>query len=138
MRILTLALGALMAAAPALADEVWDSNMGEIAWLETRGADAYLGVVDPGGSVMVHMMVPGLGADMMGGRGAYTGIWVAGEGDVACVTDMVAPDGSKSPYWGSFTLTFVNEDFPSDFAGAYGDCLDAPSMPLQAHARYAQ
>ncbi|WP_068305054.1 hypothetical protein [Pararhodobacter sp. CCB-MM2] len=132
------ALLACVAATPALADEVWDTNMGEIAWLETRGPDAYLGVVDPDGTTSVHLMVPGLGADMMGGRGTYTGVWVAGEGDVACVTDMVAPDGSKSSYWGSFTITFVNDDFPSDFAGAYGDCLDLPSMPLQAHARYAQ
>lgn len=135
MRLPTLIAGAVFLAAPALADEVWDSNLGQISWLETDGADALLGVMGEGGGPMIHMVVPGLGADTGGGRGTYTGIWIASDGEYPCVTEMLRPDGSKSSYWGSFTITFLEDGFPSDFAGAYGDCLDAPSLPLQAHAR---
>ena len=135
MRLTALSLLAATAfgAVPALADEVWDTNLGEIAWEESQGDTAILRMGD--GDGLLRLIVPGLARDTMGGRGAYTGVWIAAESDTPCVTQMVDPLGGKSEFWGTFTITFVNDDFPSDFAGVYGTCLDTPSMPVQAHAR---
>ena len=133
LTVLSLFAATTLGAMPALADEVWNSNIGEIAWEESLGDDAVLRLGD--GDGLMRMIVPGLARDTMGGRGAYTGMWIAAEGDVACATQMVDPLGSKSEFWGTFTITFVNDGFPSDFAGVYGLCLDSPTMPIQAHAR---
>ena len=130
------ALALSVVAAPAVADEAWQTNMGPIIWEQTMGPDAVLRLYsgDDESQVDVRMIVPGLGDDMMGGRGTYTGLWVAYDGDVACSVEMVDPLGGKSAYWGTFTLTFLEDGFPSDWAGAYGECLNPPSAPIQAHA----
>jgi len=136
--ILAPSLAALLTlgTAPALADEVWTSNVGPVMWETDLGETAVLRLDVAGTGALVRMFVPGLATDMMGGRGAYTGVWVASDADEECVVEMVDPvSARKSRYWGTFTITFVNEGFPSDWAGVYGNCLQTPAEPIQAHAQ---
>lgn len=135
--ILAALLAAPIVATPALADEGWESNLGYIIWEDTQGADAVLRVFTGEGTSgpEFRMVVPGLGGDVMGGRGAYRGVWVASTGDERCLTEMLDPvTGSKTRYWGSFVLTFLGDGFPSDWAGVYGTCLNAPADAITAHA----
>ena len=136
MRLSPLTLAAVVAAAPALADEAWETNLGFVVWETTLGPDAVLRLFAGEGTSgpVIRMAVPGLGDDMLGGRGSYTGVWTASEGDVPCVTEMIDSFGGKTRYWGSFTITFVSPDFPSDWAGQYGDCLETPDTTIQARA----
>lgn len=132
-----LALAAALLGSPVLADEAWETNLGYAVWEETRGADAVLRLYQGPGTEgpVTRLVVPGLGRDMMGGRGSYEALWLSTEGETACAVEVIDPmDGTKTGYWGSALLTFVSPDFPSDWAGVYGDCLAAPTRPLQARA----
>ena len=137
MRCFALPLALMLSATPVQADEAWETNLGYATWEETRGPDAVLRLYQGEGEVgpVTRLIVPGLGHDMLGGRGSYQAIWLSTEGETPCATEMLDPlDGSKTPYWGSALVTFVSPDFPSDWAGVYGDCLMAPTQPLQARA----
>ncbi|GAB1379451.1 hypothetical protein [Pararhodobacter aggregans] len=132
-----LSLTAALAAAPALADEAWETNLGYAIWEDTRGPDAVLRLYQGEGTEgpVTRLIVPGLGRNTGGGRGSYDALWLSSEGETACAVEVIDPmDGSKTPYWGSAILTFVNPGFPSDWAGVNGDCLAAPTLPLQARA----
>lgn len=130
MRVaLSLALAAL--SSPAFADEMWSSSYGPVIWETDLGTTAVLLLQDTDSGVGIRLLVPGLAADMSGGRGTYTGVWVSTEGEQPCVSEMVDPVGGyTSPYWGTFTLTFVHDSFPSDWAGAFGACLDLRTVPF--------
>lgn len=123
-------------AAPTLADEAWSTAYGDIAWMDGSEGTAILHLADTANGRRVHVYVPGLEDDMMGGRGAYHGVWIADRGDDACITQMTGPDGYKSTHWGQFTLTFVADAFPSDWAGVFGNCLDTPMMPISGVVLY--
>ncbi|MCB1407194.1 MAG: hypothetical protein KDK01_13310 [Rhodobacteraceae bacterium] len=125
-------------ATTSLADEVWSTAYGEVAWMDSTEGTAILYLDDTENGRTVHIYVPGLQDDMMGGRGAYRGVWISDGGDDECITQMTGPDGYKSTYWGQFTLTFVTGDFPSDWAGVFGACLDLPTVPVSGVALYAQ
>ena len=120
----------LLAASPALADEIWTTALGQVAWETDIDTTAVLRLDGEDGVQVIRMFAPDLAADVMGGRGTYTGVWIANVGDTACVVDTVDPLGGKSAYWGTFTITFVHDAFPSDWAGTYGNCLDTPLMPI--------
>lgn len=122
---LCLALTATLLAAPALADEVWNSALGPITWETDLGETAVLRLDEAATGGVVRLLVPGLAQDVNGGRGAYSGLWIADTGETACLADVIDPvSGAKSSYWGTFTLTFVGTAFPSDWAGVWGACLD--------------
>ena len=132
---LCLGVGVSLSAAPLLADEAWDSNFGPVIWEADFGDTAVLMLEDTESGRIVRLYVDGLAADVMGGRGAYQGIWIASAGDEACTVQVVGPDGFKSNQWGQFVITFVGEDFPSDWAGVYGTCLETPTNAVTAVAR---
>lgn len=136
MRFLAgIVLSLAAVAAPALADEVWVSQHGPIVWETDIGTTAVLRLDDEESGVSIRLFVPGLAADVAGGRGTYTGVWVAPEGPDTCVTDMVDPvEEFASPHWGTFTLTFMAESYPSGWAGAFGPCLDLRTQPISATA----
>tara|TARA_R110002073_G_scaffold330703_1_gene514716 strand:+ start:1052 stop:1492 length:441 start_codon:yes stop_codon:yes gene_type:complete len=135
--VTALTAATLLSAAPAMADEMWDSALGPILWDSDLGDVAIWRLDDLTNGTVVRLYLPGLAADVSGGRGAYRGFWLAEGGDPAeaCLTQMIAPDGMKSLFWGQVTLTFVRPDFPSDWAGVVGQCFDTPSMPLAGAAR---
>jgi len=117
-----LASVVMLSTAPAMADETWITDMGIVAWDDTLGETAVL-VLNANNGLTLRAYVPGLGRDMMGGRGTYHGYWLSTGGDERCDVMMTAPDGEKSNYWGTFTMSFVREDFPSDWAGTSGSCF---------------
>lgn len=122
MRTPILATVLAFALTPAMADETWLTDVGTLVWQDTMGETAVLEMnTDSGMRLLAY--VPGLGRDVMGGRGTYHGYWLANEGDEACDVMITAPDGEKSYYWGTFTMSFVRPDFPSDWAGTSGTCF---------------
>ncbi|WP_417587503.1 hypothetical protein [Pararhodobacter oceanensis] len=135
---LSLGLIAGFGAGPLIADEVWDSTFGPVAWEATMGEVAVLRLDVPESGEVVRMYVEGLGADVMGGRGAYRGVWISDQGDRACAVQVIGPDGAKSAYWGQFSISFVAPEFPSDWAGVFGNCLDRPETPVAALAVFAE
>lgn len=132
----TLFAGAIaLMTSPVLADEAWQTQMGPAAWESDFGETAVIRIDDAVNARVVRLYMQGLAADVSGGRGVYRGVWIADRGDFDCATQMVGPDGQKSWHWGLFTVTFVNDQFPSDWAGVMGDCVDAPTYPISAVAQ---
>ena len=134
-KILCVAAAAVLAGAPALADEAWMTQLGRIYWDTSDGAMAVLALEGDGGSVAARIYVPGLAGDMMGGRGTYHGYWIAApDGSAGCGAQLSGPDGWKSPLWGQVTISFVNDAFPSDWAGFYTECFGTDPMSLSGTA----
>jgi len=131
MRLLpALGLAVLAATTPALADEVWDTLYGPLQWETDVGDIAVLNlfgdyVPSPD---FLRFFVPGLVADVAGGRGLYHGYWTATGGDIECPAQLIDAMGTKTPYWGRFTLQFVSSEFPSSWTGLLGDCFDDPQV----------
>ncbi|WP_323036123.1 hypothetical protein [Pararhodobacter sp.] len=123
MRIAILATALAVAITPAMADETWITDRGTLVWQDTLGDTAVLEMNTDAGLRLVAY-VPGLGRDMLGGRSTYHGYWLANQGDAACEAQLTGPDGEKSHYWGTFTMSFVRDGFPSDWAGTSGSCFD--------------
>ena len=117
-----LAMTAAMTAAPVLADETWNTEDGLIVWDDNFGETAVLMMATDAG-VTVRVYVPGLARDVAGGRGTYEGYWIATDGSERCEAQLTGPDGAKSNYWGTFTISFVRDAFPSDWAGTSGACF---------------
>ena len=126
---LTLAVAVL--ALSAAADELWTSDYGPILWEADIGETAVLRLDETNTGGVVRLLVPGLARDVAGGRGAYQGIWVADNGETPCLTEMIDPiSGAKTPHWGTFSITFLGNEFPSNWAGAWGACLNPALDPI--------
>ena len=134
MKRLATALCLAMAATVAQADETWSTQMGTMIWETDQDDNAIWLLQDQLAGRTIRFVVPGLAADMMGGRGSYHGVWIADKGDIHCDTAMVDPLGQASTRWGTFVITFVNDRFPSDWAGVMGACLETPTTPLSGVA----
>jgi hypothetical protein len=129
-----LALG-LFSTGTALADEAWDTQLGRVYWESDMGDMAILRIDNAGGGVAARIYLPGLAGDMMGGRGSYHGYWIAApDDDGGCGAQLIGPDGFKSDQWGQTVLTFVHDDFPSDWAGTYTECFDSAAVPISGVA----
>jgi hypothetical protein len=123
--LLPLALAALLAA-PATADEVWSGDWGRIVWETDIGITAVLLAEGQPGAAPRRLYVEGLTLDVAGRRTTYDGIWTATFGDGGCELSIVDPVSQQpTPYWGTFSITFVQRAFPSAWAGVWGDCTDA-------------
>jgi hypothetical protein len=123
-------LGALALALPlpALADEMWTTSWGQMAWEADLGETAVLTVAATDTEPTLRLFVQGLARDVMGGRGSYIGVWMADRRDGGCAVRVVDPVGGKSTaYWGTFRITFVDEGFPSAWSGVWGECVDVPA-----------
>jgi hypothetical protein len=122
-------IAATLAAPAALADEAWMTQFGPMQWEDSRESMAILNLFGPevANPAQFRVFLPRLADDVNGGRGVYVGFWTSNAGDAPCPVDLLDPMGTKTRHWGQFTLNFVGDDFPSDWAGLYGDCFDAPS-----------
>lgn len=121
--LIALAAGA----APAVADEVWSTPFGPMQWEETLGDMAVFNLYGDGVAPSeLRVFLPGLGSDMMGGRGSYRGFWTAETGEVICHASLVDPMGVVTQDWGSVELTFDSSEFPSSWTAVFGSCFDAP------------
>lgn len=122
---------------PALADELWSTSWGRMAWETTLGETAVLTVAATDTEATLRLFVQGLARDVEGGRGSYIGVWMADRRDGACAVSVVDPVGGKSTaYWGTFRITFVDERFPSAWSGVWGDCVDAPTNAISGQPAF--
>lgn len=129
MRI-SLAFAACLAAAPALADEVWRSDTGDIVYLADRNGAAILTFTNVDASAAT-LIVPGL-AGNFDRRGTHPGFWI-GEGAGNCAAILRHGD-LESRQWGRAIIVFDRPGFPTSFTMILGACFDAPDLPVRAEA----
>jgi len=116
------------------ADESWSTETGILGWERDIGETAVLLLSAEAGYVL-RMYAPGLAQDVDGGRATYHGYWVANSGEVACPVQLIDPLGQATWYWGTFTMSFVHETFPSDWAGTTGDCFEPQNGTISGLSR---
>jgi hypothetical protein len=111
-------LAALALATPAVADEVWTIEDGEVIWEEDFDNVSVFSYPLEGGRG--HLYIVGLNASITT-RGLYAAYWI-GEGDGPCEAAMTGPDGRTSTLWGWATVSFMDFGFPSGFGAEMGMC----------------
>lgn len=132
MKTSIIAAAALSAAiaAPALADEVWTTAIGEVIYdHETEDGHAVLTYPIQGQPVRGISYFDGL-AGVFEGRGSFSGVWIEYEGSGAprCPYAIMDPEtGDPRYYWGQTTITFVQPDFPGSWIVQRGYCFEDPS-----------
>ena len=128
--LLTAALASLCAA-PALADEVWSSEFGDIIYER----DLYNGMAvlsypleeyeEERGLVYVFGL-----AGQYEGRGRYDGIWIEPfemSDPNLCEVAISNPETEDPEYkWGRVELIFANPDYPGTFVAQGADCFGDP------------
>lgn len=119
MRSLFAAALVLSAATPALADESWTTDSGEIYYVEDIGATAHLMYVGAAG-YNYDIYLPGLGGNY-DRRGTFEGYFLVQGADV-CDSELVGENGWGATYWGKALVIFDNPGFPSGFDLYFGDC----------------
>lgn len=129
LKSLTAAALALTLAAPALADEVWSSDTGEIVYLADEYGAAILSFSDYGG-LPGELIFPGLAGNFTD-RGVHHGYWV-GQSDMQCAAALGRPGGMTSLTWGRAVIAFDEMGFPSAFTVLLGDCDEDLTRSLRA------
>ena len=135
--IRTLAMTAFAAlahtAAPALADEVWSTDIGDVIYeADLENGMAVLSYPTDG-ETRGLAYVAGLAGEYTG-RTAYEGVWMepATEAGI-CDVEIAAPEtGEISNNWGRIEVIFVDPDFPGSFVALRGDCFEEPTEMLVA------
>lgn len=136
MRIPAIAVLTLtLLAAPAFADEVWTTPIGDVVYVKDLATgEAILSYPADDTGQLGYAYIDGLAGNYTT-RGAYTGIWiendiVAGE---ACNVSIADPEtGQPRNNWGRVELIFTEPDYPGGFVAIRGDCFDEPSDHLIA------
>lgn len=131
--ITALALAAGLAALPALADEVWSSEIGEIIYEDDIGEYAVLSFPGDGGEVRYLAFIEGLGLNY-DDRGRHDGYWTgpSGDGFVSCPVSITDHTGESTDNWGRVEMIFLDTGFPSAFIAQRGACFDPPVDALSA------
>tara|TARA_R110002072_G_scaffold116606_3_gene247183 strand:- start:796 stop:1221 length:426 start_codon:yes stop_codon:yes gene_type:complete len=133
MRIVSAAAlaGALLAGAPALADEAWTSNTGTVIYESEIDGYAVLSLNHPAGQRTIY--IADLAENYDARTGYFTGYWVTAAQDVApkahdaCPVTILAADGDAYDTWGQVMIEFTSPGFPTGFVGATGQCFDPPT-----------
>lgn len=128
---------ALTLSGVAVADEVWTTEDGEVAY----EAEIDRGKIAVFAADGVKMYISGL-AGVYTGRGTYEGIWVLDEqGPQAegCAYDIVRPGTEETVgFWGTMSITFIDPDFPSIWVADLGPCLDGFDSQMIARPKVLQ
>jgi hypothetical protein len=117
---------ALLLATPVAADEVWNSNWGQVVYLADVGSTAVLTV--PYSTDLAHIYLPGMAGNFEQ-RGLHDGYWISADAG-PCDATMTGPDGVSSTNWGRVTLIFDNPAYPSGFTALWGICMMDPQDSL--------
>lgn len=130
----TLAALALLTT-PALADETWRTDAGQIVYEADMGHIAVLSLpagvlydTVPGTRVSVYL--PGLGGNF-DNRSVHEGYWAIPGGPV-CTSLLTTPDGMTTQRWGRVQILFDRAAFPTGFILLMGECFDDPTTPIRA------
>jgi len=130
-RVFAAIAATALVAAPAMADEVWSSDIGEIIYED----DLY------NGQAVLSYPLPGDGENDVRGlafvddlalnyddRGVHSGIWIEpGNSQPGCATAVLDPTTNQpSNHWGRIEVIFLTQAFPSGFVVKRGDCFEEP------------
>ncbi len=131
MRSLVPAILMGAVACAASADEIWQSEMGWIAYeAEENGAAIFSFTnLDAYGAILV---IPGL-AGNYDNRGVHEAFWI-GEGAGDCGAFMSLPGGAPSAQWGRALVSFDQPAFPTSFTLSLGYCFEPLSYSIRAVA----
>jgi len=135
-----LALALCLLAAPALADEVWTSEFGDIIYeRDTADYKAVLSVpaialngmtaANARGQVMIYNLTN----NVSDRYGIFEGYWTA-PGEPTCDTALMPPGSKASWSWGRVQVIFDRPEFPSGFTMLIGTCFWDPAYSLRAEA----
>lgn len=127
-RALTLAA---ILATPALADEVWDSDIGAFVYeAETDGAAVFSFRNFDG--YQATLVIPGL-AGNFDNRGVHEAFWI-GKGPGYCLGSM-SYNAQSGNQWGRALLQFDKPNYPTSFTLLMGDCFDPLNYSVRAIIR---
>ncbi|MEQ8557780.1 MAG: hypothetical protein RIB03_05640 [Henriciella sp.] len=127
--IAAMGLGLILAGA-AVADEAWDTEIGEVIYdHDTDEGHAVLTYPIEGSDVRGIGYIEGL-AGQTTGRQAYAGLWVEpdGTGSERCPYAIADPETGEPRWtWGQIEMVFVQPDFPASWVIQRGYCFEDPS-----------
>jgi len=121
-----LSMAVAVAAAPAVADEVWQDGNLMVTWVaEDVGGYAVFSFlrtdpkVDRSGNIFLY----GLRGDMTD-RATFGGYWATNDsGAERCPMPIIDAEGNEMWTWGEVELTFDAPAFPSGWSAALGLCF---------------
>ncbi|WMP17078.1 hypothetical protein [Thiothrix lacustris] len=120
----------LMTGGNAVADEVWNTNVGRIVYADEIGPTAvfaYGPAEDPG---VIYIL--GL-AKVYENRGTYEGYWAENKAKVECTTERPGIFGKMTKYWGRYQIKFLDKGFPARWEATWSYCDGAAeSVKIEA------
>ena len=128
MKRVLMLMAAMLTAASAMADEVWDTDMGRVIYEdEIAGAAIWSYPADNGRRGWIYL--PGL-AGNYDNRSVHEGYWIE-DGKGPCMVEIVGVDGRRSTNWGRVILVFDGPAFPTSWTALGGECFDDPTLPVR-------
>lgn len=119
--------------APALADEVWTTDMGEVVYEDEQNGAAIFSFTNVD-AYPATLVIPGL-AGNYSQRGVHQAYWI-GTGAGYCDAFLGMPGGREaSSNWGRAVVSFDGPAFPTSFTMTLGDCFGPLTYALRAEAR---
>lgn len=107
-----------------IADEVWNSNYGQIVYAKDVGVTAYWTYKYNGESGIIF--IPGL-AGIPERRGNYEGYWAQNKSGTRCQYARPGIDDEPTYYWGKFHIQFTDLNFPTRWTALWSYCEETPS-----------
>jgi hypothetical protein len=114
---------------PAIADEVWSSDYGNVIYQADRGKTA---IWTYGDSARGSLFIEGL-AGKFKARDTYYGYWSQSKSKVKCETFREGRDGKATYYWGNFRIKFIESEFPSRWSATFGYCNQPLNLSWRAY-----
>jgi len=122
---------------PALADETWRTDAGQIVYEADMGHIAVLSFpiaatpfAQAGGGARAGVFLPGLGGNF-DNRSIHDGYW-AMPGTAVCTAALTTPDGVSTQNWGRARIIFDRATFPTGFTMLVGACFNEPTFTVRA------
>lgn len=126
------ALPLTLTTAPAMADEVWYSQVaGEIVYAEEIGDIAVFSFDRNQSGPLAYMYLEGLAGNYYEREGSFHGYWIDPT-ETGCSAELTGPDGVRSSNWGRIEIRFDRREFPTGFTAWVADCFDRPNFEIRA------
>jgi len=130
MRSIYAGIAAIMLPACAFADEVWETQFGEVTYITDKGEVAIW--EDSNFDETRRLYFSGL-AGNVDNRSVHEGYWIQADSE-GCGAAMTGPDGHSSESWGRLLLIFDRRSYPSDWTMLVGMCFEQPVEPVRGIA----
>ena len=114
--------------APALADEVWTSDMGQIVYEAEEGGAAVFSFTNVD-AYSAKLIIPGL-AGNYSNRSSHDAFWI-GQGAGECSAFMSHGTEPASSQWGRAQVVFDSPAYPTSVTVILGFCLDDPNIVIR-------